>query len=330
MKIREGIALGYDDVLLVPKYSKIVSRANVELTSEVINGVFLDLPIMAASMDTVTEWEMAVAMAKMGGVGVIHRYLTLEQQISQVNKFLASMPTGQIGVAIGVVDDYVERAVELCRMGVSFLSIDVAHGDHALVIKALNTIKGHSVVKCPLMVGNVATALAAKRLESFGADAIKVGIGPGSVCTTRIESGSGYPQLSAIIECAEVVDIPICADGGIQNSGDIAKALAAGASSVMIGGMFAGTVESPTEVINLDGEHYKLFRGMASESAKMDNGMPGRNIEGTSKRVPCRGPVREILLKLEDGIKSGLSYSGSATIKDFWNNAEFVRVNKIK
>lgn len=323
-------ALNFDDVLVIPKYSKITSRKEVDLTSEVVKGISLSFPVMSASMDTVTEYEMAVAMDHFGGVGVIHRYLTLEQQLEQLDKFFQFSPNGKVGMAIGVVDDFYERAIELSNKGVSFLSIDVAHGDHELVIKALNKIKGSNEVSVPILVGNVATKRGALRLIGYGADGVKVGIGPGFACTTRYEAGVGYPQFSAIMEAAEETDIPICADGGITNSGDIVKALGAGASSVMIGRLLAGTLETPTQLVHEEGGEYKLYRGMASETSKLENGMPARNIEGISTKVPYKGPVRHILESIEDGIKSGFSYTGSLDITEFWGNVDFVKVSKIK
>lgn len=327
MKVSKQEALGFDDVLLIPRYSEIPSRANINLRTEVVRGVFIKIPILSASMDTITEVDMAEAMDILGGVGIVHRYLDFHEQVAHLSSFRLRRPDGIIGVAIGVVGDFLERAEGFSTHKLAdFLVIDVAHGDHKLVLKALKVLKNSDKVTLPIMVGNVATADAAKRLESHGADAIKVGIGPGSVCTTRIEAGAGYPQFSAVLECAEAVDIPVCADGGIRNSGDIVKALGAGASTVMCGRVLAGTLETPGESFTKDGKKYKIIRGMASEEAKADNGMPNRNIEGVADLVPANGPVSRIVGKLVDGIKSGLSYAGCNTIPAFLKKSTFVKV----
>jgi IMP dehydrogenase len=465
MNIRTNPGLTFDDVLLVPKRSPIRSRGDVSTATRLSRHVKMHLPIVSANMDTVTESEMAVAMARAGGIGIIHRFVTAERQAEEVRRVkraesyiveppytlspdasvgearammddrgigglvivdennrplgiltqrdlqfmfgndrpvtqvmtpadkLITAPAGtsleearrilyenrveklplvdesgrlaglitakdivqlmqhphatkdhkgrlRVGAAVGVREGFLERAQMLLDAGADVIVVDIAHGhsDHAIeAVQALRRELGN----IEIIGGNVATAEGARDLIEAGADAVKVGVGPGSICITRIVTGFGVPQLTAIVDCAEVAreyDIPIIADGGIRNSGDIVKALAAGASSVMLGSLLAGTRESPGVVITRNGGRYKVSRGMASLGAAMSR--PDRQYEndkddpawtrmvaeGVEAAVPYRGSVDDVLHELIGGLRSGLSYGGAMTIAELQANAEFIPI----
>jgi len=450
----------FDDVLLVPQSSNILP-SSVSLETKITRTLQLKIPILSAAMDTVTEYEMAIAMAREGGIGIIHKNLSIEEQAEQVQlvkraesgvitnpytlsptdrlakvwelraqhkvggfpvvdkgklvgiltsrdirfetdgkllvkdlmtprEKLITAPVGTssedcisllqkhrieklilvnpdfslagmltvkdllkkinypnavqdeknrllVGAAVGVTGDYLERAQELVHQGVNLLVVDTAHGHHSNIGSALNKLKANLNIE--IIAGNIATAKAAEYLIDNGADAIKVGIGPGSICTTRVIAGIGVPQLSAIMDCAEVVEkagIPIIADGGIKYSGDIVKALAGGANAVMIGSLLAGTDESPGESIIYNGRRFKSYRGMGSIGA-MKKGSKDRYFqeeleenklvaEGIEGMVPYKGPVREFLYQLTGGIKAGMGYCGAENIKNLRKRAEFIEI----
>jgi len=457
--------LTYDDVLLMPKRSAVASRKHVSTSTRLSRSITLNIPIVSANMDTVTEAPMAVAMARQGGIGIIHRFMTIEQEARQVQlvkraqgaiveqpytlppsatlaearrlmteqdvtgllildererlmgiltardirfandptQLIADLMTPQerlitapagidaerarallnthkieklplvdddgrlvglitskdllqtnrygstahdakgrllVGAAIGVVGDYLERAQALWRAGADVLVIDIAHGhsDHVLgAVRELKRLSGAG----ELIAGNVATAEGTRDLVAEGVDAVKVGVGPGSICTTRIVTGFGVPQLTAVLECAEEAaksGIPIIADGGIKVSGDITKALAAGAGTVMIGNMLAGTRESPGYIVVRNGQRYKISRGMASLSATIgrrereqpdaasDDGFNEVVPEGVEAVVPYRGEVAEIVYQLVGGVRSGMSYCGVRSIAELAERAEFVPI----
>jgi IMP dehydrogenase len=457
--------LTYDDVLLMPRRSSVASRKHVQTTTRLSRHISLSIPIVSANMDTVTEATMAVAMARLGGIGIIHRFMPIDQQVRQVqqvkraqgavveqpytmapgqtlaearhlmaeyavsgvlvvddrerlvgiltardirfatdpgqpiselmtpqerlitapegvdadraralldrhkieklplvddtgrlcglitskdllgtNRFGNAASDGKgrllVGAAIGVVGDYLERAQALWRAGADVLVIDIAHGHSDLVIAAIRALKGLSKAG-DLIAGNVATADGTRELIAEGVDAVKVGVGPGSICTTRIVTGFGVPQLTAVLECVEAAmdsDTPIIADGGIKASGDITKALAAGASTVMIGNLLAGTRESPGYIVIRNGQRYKISRGMASLSAAIgrrereqpelagDDGFNEVVPEGVEAVVPYRGEVTEIIYQLVGGVRSGMSYCGVRTIQELHEHAEFVPI----
>jgi len=325
--------LNYDDVLIVPGYSEIETRKAISLTTKVTKRVGRSIPILSAPMDTVTESTMAVTLGQLGGLGVIHRYMEYTKQVEQLRDVVElGVP---VAAAIGVRNDWRERAEMLAHWGASVLVIDVAHAHHKLVFDALRVLKSDSGFACvDIMVGNIATPVAAKELCDLGADGLRVGVGPGAHCTTRIETGVGYPQLSAIKETAEVADtydVPVCADGGIRFAGDIVKALAAGASSVMIGSLFAATEESPGDIMMVgygnNRKKVKEYRGMASYNAKISDNRDSSHVEGISQFLPYRGPVGEIIKNLRDGIRSGLSYVGARDIEELQRKARFVEVS---
>lgn len=454
------LALSYDDVLLVPHYSDIPSRKQIDLSTMFSRRIKLNVPVVSANMDTVTGAEMAIHMARAGGMGIIHRFQTAEEEADEVRRVkraeslfihdpitigkdamlrdaLALMArnhvTGVIvvsgggtiegiltardirfktntnvlvkelmtpkekvitalntitseealeildknkieklplvdekgklsglitatdykktkespraskdkrgrllvGAAIGVKDG-MERAELLVKAGVDALVIDIAHGHHITCVELVKKLK-KKFPAIDVVAGNVATAEGTLALIKAGADAIKVGIGPGAACSTRIVAGSGVPQLTAVIDCAQVANklkIPIIADGGIKNSGDLAKAIGAGAGTVMIGNLFSGSKESPGEYYIEGGEAFKIYRGLASRDASIDMVLHGdKNIarqerapEGIGYRVTFKGEVRKILQGLIDGLQSGMSYAGARDVKEFWKKTEFIQI----
>ena len=463
MEFREGLT--FDDVLLVPKYSDITSRSQTNLKTKLSRKISLDIPFISANMDTVTESTMAVAMAREGGLGIIHRFLTIEQEVKEVLKVKRSgsvmienpysvspaetvngaiiyaidkgvsgllvtdsdsklvgiltdrdlifesdksrsvkdvmttdvitakpgisldeakeilhkhriekLPlvddSGQVkglittkditnmenypsaskdkkgrplvGAAIGVKGDFMERAESLLEANADVLVVDIAHGHSENAINTIHHIK-KAFPSCELIAGNVATAKGAEDLIKAGVDAVKVGVGSGSICITRIVTGSGVPQLTAVLECAKVgkeYDIPIISDGGTRNSGDATKALAAGASSVMIGSILGGTDESPGSLLNKNGKRFKVYRGMASLAASLGRKSKETGIisleddlndyiaEGVEAMVPYKGSLTDILKQLTGGIRSGLSYCGARTIPQMQENAEFIKISR--
>lgn len=460
--MKEGFT--FHDVLLVPKRSDVTSRRHVDTTGRVAKTLAISCPIVSANMDTVTEARMAITMARCGGLGIIHRFLTIAEEVAQVAKVkraenviidepyalspddtvgaaremmeergvggllvvekgrrlagivtsrdlqfqdddkaplkrvmttrlvtaragvtleeaerllrenkveklplvakdgtVAGLITGKdlrtrrlhpesskdkrgrllVGAAVGVVGDYLERSAALLEAGADLLVVDVAHGHAGHVVEAVRKIK-KKWPSCQLVAGNVATYEGAKDLAKAGADGIKVGVGPGSICSTRIVSGAGVPQLTAVMDCARVTKeagVPVIADGGIRDSGDIAKALAAGASSVMVGSLLAGTDESPGWTVARGGSRYKVYRGMASLTATLSRKKKERGDddldpievaevvpEGVESMSPYKGPAADTVYQLRGGLRSGMSYSGARTLPEFWEKAEFMRI----
>jgi IMP dehydrogenase len=330
--------LTFDDVLLQPRRSSVRSRQDVSLATSICRGVELDIPIISANMDTVTESAMASAMAELGGAGIVHRFCSIERQVEMVRASLSNDEKSIVGAAVGTDHDMAERADAVCEAGASVLVLDVAHGHSEHVIASTRELATR-YPNVGVIAGNVATYSGAADLAEAGADAIKVGIGPGGVCTTRIVAGVGVPQLSAIAACASA-GVPVIADGGIRNSGDIAKALAVGASTVMIGSLFAGTKQSPGDVEQTDRGLVKRVRGMASFEAvsarAQRQGEPvdaeyfeQRTPEGVEGVVAYRGEVSKLVGQLLAGLKSAMSYSDARTIPEFWDRAEMIRVTPI-
>lgn len=461
MDIREGLT--FDDVLLVPKRSPIISRAQTDLRTKLSRNISLNIPIISANMDTITESGMAIAIAREGGIGIIHRFLTIEDQVDEILKVkrsesviieqpytikpdmtvqdarnamleygvsgllvedggkLAGIITRRditfernekrkvsevmtrdvitamagttieqakdilhkqrieklpvvdqenkivglitskdilkmdeypyaskdkkgrllVGAAVGVKGDYLERAEALLEAGADVLVVDIAHGHSDNAINTVHMIK-KAFPKCELIAGNVATGHGARDLIAAGVDAVKVGVGSGSICITRVVTGSGVPQLTAVLDSVEVArdhGVPVISDGGIRNSGDMTKALAAGASSVMVGSLFGGTDESPGKTLVKNGKKFKMYRGMASfyaslgrkyreegsqvvDSDDLNDYVP----EGVEAMVPYKGSVVEIVRQLSGGLRSGLSYCGARTIQEMQQNAEFVKM----
>lgn len=315
------IALTYDDIQLVPEYSDVESRQSVSLTSRITTNYSLEIPIIAAPMPTVCEYEMALKLSELGAIGCVHRFMSIEEQANIVKRLFA-VNGGLLMAAVGANGDYLERAQALDASGAYIILIDVAHGHHANVKKAIQEIK--KISNCDIIAGNVATVQAAKDLQDWGADALRVGIGGGSLCTTRVKTGFGIPNVTCIEQIAKAVTIPIIADGGIRTTGDIAKALAVGASSIMLGSMLAGTDESPGMLINKPTGLYKKYSGAASFDTKLTHGQALRNIEGESTMIPYKGKVETIINEIKDSLKSALSYAGAIDISSF--KPEYVQV----
>ncbi len=461
MEFREGLT--FDDVLLVPKYSDITSRSQTNLSTKLSRNISINIPFVSANMDTVTESSMAVAMARAGGIGIIHRFLTIKEQANEVLKvkrsgsvmienpyvihldktvqdaityaeekeisgllvidsnsklvgivtdrdllfetdthlikdvmtkdvvtakpgvsldeakkilhkhrieklpivdesgFIKGLITSKditniedypsaskdkkgrplVGAAVGVKGDFMERTESLLEAGVDVLVVDIAHGHSENAINTIRNIK-KAFPKCELIAGNIATAQGAEDLIKAGVDAVKVGVGSGSICITRVITGSGVPQLTAVLDCAKIGKdhgIPIISDGGTRTSGDATKALAAGASSVMIGSMLGGTDESPGTVLTKNGKRFKIYRGMASLGASLgrkskeigsislDEDLNDFVAEGVEAMVPYKGTVTDILKQLTGGVRSGLSYCGAHTIPQMQANAEFIKMS---
>jgi len=462
LEFREGLT--FDDVLLVPKFSDITSRAQTNLETKLSRNISLNIPLVSANMDTVTESGMAVAMAREGGLGIIHRFLTIEEETNEVLKvkrsgsvmienpyFISPKQTIKdairymkekgvsgllvtdsesklvgiltrrdvmfesestqlvkdvmtkdvvtakpglsldeakeilrknrieklplvdesnhikglittkditnienypvaakdkkgrplVGAAVGVKGDFMDRAESLLEAGADVIVVDIAHGHSENAVNTIRHIK-KAFPDSELIAGNVATAAGAEELIKAGVDAVKVGVGSGSICITRVVTGSGVPQLTAVLDCAKVGrqhDIPIISDGGIRTSGDVTKALAAGASSVMVGSILGGTDESPGSFISKNGKRFKIYRGMASFYASL--GRKSKEIghvsieddlndyvaEGVEAMVPYKGSVADILKQLTGGVRSGLSYCGAHTIKQMQENAEFIKIS---
>jgi len=332
-------ALTFDDVTLVPKYSEVLP-SQVETTTFLSKNFKLKIPIISSAMDTVTESNMAISIAKAGGIGVIHRNLNTINQVREIKKVKAKNLF--VGAAVGAGPQELSRAVAIMKEGVNLIVVDTAHGHTkkvAEIIKKIKKIKKKGTLLC---AGNVASAEAANFLSKLGVDIIKVGIGPGSICTTRLVAGIGVPQLSAIMEVKKGLKnkkIKIIADGGIKFSGDIAKALAAGADAVMIGSLFAGSDESPGKILKKNGNFFKKFRGMGSVGA-MNKGSADRYFqkkqldkskyvpEGVEGLVKYKGPVNKIIFKLIGGLKSSMGYLGSKKIINLRNNPKFVKITK--
>ena len=331
-------ALTFDDVLLLPKYSNVLP-SNTDISLKLTEKIFLKVPFLTSAMDTVTESKMAIAIAKEGGMGVIHRNLDIKNQSKEVKKVKNKKLL--VGAAVGTNIDDLDRVRSLTSNGVDLIVIDTAHGHSEKVLRILSKIK--KVIKSvPVCVGNIATGDAAKKLYNSGADIIKVGIGPGSICTTRMVAGIGVPQISAVIEVKKALNkknIKIISDGGIKFSGDIAKALAAGADAIMMGSIFAGTNESPGRKFNYKGKIYKQYRGMGSIGA-MSSGSANRYFqknfkdkskfipEGVEGRVEYKGKVSNIIYQLQGGLRSSMGYIGAKDLKDINKKAKFIKITK--
>lgn len=322
-----GRGLTFDDVLITPARSDIRSRRDPQLTSKLTKKISIEMPIISANMDTITEYDMAFAMNQLGGVGILHRFITAEEQASQARR-LKEAGVKNISASVGVGEEFKSRAKSLIDAGVNLITIDIAHGHSVQMMETLKWLKDHHP-QIEIIAGNMATPDAARDLIEAGADAIKVGIGPGSMCTTRIITGCGVPQLTAVALCAEVADsygVPVIADGGIRTSGDMVKAFAAGASIVMLGSMLSGTIETPGEIKN----GKKQYRGMASRSAQDSwrGGVPeGMAPEGESTQVSVKGHVKDVILEVAGGIRSGMSYVNATTIAEIREKALFMEMS---
>ena len=332
-------ALTFDDVTLVPKYSEILP-SEVDTSIKLTKFLKLKIPLLSSAMDTVTESKMAIAIATAGGLGIIHRNLDIKKQVNEVKKVKKLRLL--VGAAVGAGPREAKRAKALLKENLDMIVVDTAHGHTKKVFEIINFIKKIKNKKTALCAGNIATPEAAKFLLKLGVDVIKVGIGPGSICTTRLVAGIGVPQLSAILNVRRGTknkDVKIISDGGIKYSGDLAKAFAAGADAVMIGSLFAGTDETPGKLIKKNGKLYKSFRGMGSVGA-MNKGSADRYFQlkqkDQSKYVPegveglakYKGKVDRVIFKLVGGLRSSMGYLGSKQIKYLRNKPQFVKITK--
>jgi IMP dehydrogenase len=321
--------LTFDDVILLPSYNGIRSR-NLVTTSVKVAGRLFDIPIVSSNMDTVTGTAMAKLLAKEGGLALLHRFQSVDDNIKMFREIADRV---HVGISIGLGADGLARAEALIAAGAEIICVDVAHGHSKEVNRTVRELRAKFHANVMIIAGNVATYAGADYLAAAGADAIKVGIGSGSVCTTRMKTGFGVPQLTAIVECSKV-DRHIIADGGVRYPADAVKALAAGADLVMLGGMLAGTDETPGDVIeraDASGkiQRFKRFRGMASKEAQEDfMGLmqEWKTAEGVAIEVPCKGPAKTILLDIMGGIRSGMTYCGAAEIRDLKRKAQFMEI----
>jgi IMP dehydrogenase len=333
------IALTYDDIQLVPRFSSVSSRQDINLETKLSRNYSILIPLIASPMDTVCEQEMAFKMFTMGGVGCIHRFLTVQGQARQVLE-LKSRIYGEgfggpfenwgdayafgekqipIMAAIGVGSKERLRADALVEAGANVLLIDVAHGHHQNVIEMIKYCK-NKFPEVDVIAGSIATAEAAEDLQNAGADGLRVGIGGGSLCTTRVKTGFGIPNVTCIEEISKVAKVPVMADGGIRSSGDIAKSLAVGAQCVMIGSLIAGTDEAPGKIIETKSGLSKKYRGSASLETKSAHGQEQRNVEGESTTIPYKGGVSFVIKGLLDGVRSALSYAGAISLDEYAPN----------
>ncbi|GGG34269.1 IMP dehydrogenase [Lactobacillus sp. M0403] len=349
--VKEGLT--FDDVLLIPAESHVLPN-EVNLHTELAPNLKLKIPLISAGMDTVTEGAMAIAMALQGGLGVIHKNMSINAQageVANVKNVIVPSDVSKAAVdennrllvaaAIGVTSDTFERAEALLENGADAIVIDTAHGHSAGVLRKIKEIRDH-FPNVTLIAGNIATGDAARALFDAGVDVVKVGIGPGSICTTRVVAGVGVPQITAIYDAATAAreyHKPIIADGGMKYSGDIVKALAAGGNAVMLGSMLSGTTEAPGEIFESDGEKYKTYRGMGSVGAMAQaHGSSDRYFqggvneanklvpEGVEARVEYKGDVSDIIFQIIGGLRSGMGYVGASTISELIENAQFVKI----
>jgi IMP dehydrogenase len=332
------LALSYDDVLLAPQYSKIDSRTLVDTSTQITPKVKLQLPIISINMTDVTGVEMATAMGKAGGIGFLPRFVTPQTQAEMVAKV---KKTGmKVGAAVGCREGYLKRAEMLVKAGADIITLDVAHGHMQKALDATAELKNKFGKYVDIISGVIATYEGAYDLFSHGADSVRVGVGPGTICITRIKTGVGVPQITAILEASRAAKKfrkTILCDGGTRNHGDILKGLAAGASAVIIGGQLAGHDESPGKLIIKNGEKYKEYNASTSLTEKKmqakilkDVGKDYiKHIEGVESVVKYKGPVSVTLEEIEADIRSGLSYCGAKNIRKLWEKAKFVRVSPL-
>ena len=356
MEKKLSLALTFDDVLLRPGYAGF-DRSQITLKTKLSRNIELDVPFVSAPMDTVTEGGLAIALAKLGGIGILHRNLTIDAEATEVRKVKAAGV--MVGAAVGSSPGYEQRVEALMEAGVDVLLVDSAHGYAVKVIDTLKHIKQNYDID--VIAGSIATSDGARALIDAGADSLRVGMGPGAICTTRVVSGMGVPQMTALFDVASVANkagVPVIADGGIIHSGDVVKALAAGASTIMMGRMFAATEEAPGDVVKLkpdqvparfqsilDGSHeytFKTYRGMGSVGAmkqgievSSEDEFHGKSYqgdvlvaEGVEGLVPCSGTVKQLVDQMVGGVYSGMYYVGAKTIEGLWAQAEFMQITQ--
>jgi IMP dehydrogenase len=330
------LGLSYNDVLLIPQYSEIESRLDVNLSTQLTPHVKLKIPLVSSNMSTVTNAELAIELGKLGGIGVIPRFMTPTEEADTVAHVKKN--NGLVGAAVGERENPVQRAEMLVKAGADVLFLDVAHGHMEKTLRTTKLLKDHFGDKVDIVSGNVATEEAAAALFEHGADCVKVGVGPGTTCITRVETGCGVPQITAVLAAAKAAKnyhkTLIC-DGGMENSGDIVKGLAAGASAVMTGHLFAGAKEAAGNLIRRDGKLFKEYNGSTSlveklkQLRQMGQKLPAnyvKQIEGVETLVPYEGPLTLVVERLIANIRSGFSYLGAKNIESLWERAQFIQV----
>jgi IMP dehydrogenase len=329
------LALSFDDVLLIPQYSEINSRSEVDLSTKISPNLILKIPLISTNMSTVTGVEMATKMAELGGMGILPRFETIEVQAEKVAQIKSR---GGVAVAsIGLKEEMI-RAEALIKAGATALNIDVAHGHMKQNLDFIKGVRNHFGDKITIIGGVAATAECAEDLYKAGADCVFIGIGGGSICTTRIQTGCGLPTLDSVFRVGEIakkLGKSCIAGAGVRNSGDIVKALAAGASAIAGGNLFAGTDEAPGELVEINGRKYKRYEGSTSEEEKrrhLETNPEGKSdtytqhIEGVAGLIEYKGPVEAIVISLLAGVKSGFSYCGAKNLAELWEKSKFVRV----
>lgn len=336
------LGLSYDDVLLVPRLTPLRSRSEADTSGWITPTLKLPVPFLSANMDTVTGFQMATALARLGGIGVIHQFQSPEREAAEVARVKSAKPGNlPVAAAVGIGNGLMERVEAVVAAGADLIVIDAAHGHSPFVAAAVTAVKKR-FPKIPVLAGNIATSAGAEFLIAAGADAVKVGVGPGSVCTTRIIAGAGVPQITAIQSAAAAAKfrrrkIGIVADGGVKQPGDTVKALAAGATAIMGGNIFAGCDETPGKIVIRNGKKFKQYRGSSTLAAANHRlrlgGSNGKNIadqwsriEGVEALVPWRGPVAKVIERYLGGLRSGLSYCGAKNLSELQKNAEFIRI----
>lgn len=333
------LGLSYDDVLLVPQYSEIDSRSDVDLSIQISPRVKLEIPLISINMTDVTGVEMAIALGNLGGIGFLPRFVSSEDQANMVSQ--VKKRGLKVGAALGCKEGFLDRAEKLVKAGVDILTIDVAHGHMRKAIDATGKLKRKFGKDVDIVSGVIATEKGANDLFQAGADSVRVGVGPGTICITRMVTGSGVPQITAVMNAAKAAKRwkkTILCDGGTKNSGDIVKGLAAGASAVIIGSQFAGTDEAPGKLIKIDGKIYKTYNASTSFTEKNNHikisgeKLPKnytKQIEGVESLVLSKGSLEKLVESMTSNIRSGLSYSGARNIPDLWEKAEFIRVSSL-
>lgn len=336
--VSEGLT--FDDVLLLPNEAHF-PREKTDIATALHPKIKLHAPIISSPMDTVTEAAMAIAMAQHGALGIIHRNLKIEKQAAMVKEVKKANAKFLVGAAVGGGSDMEARVKALVKAGVDLIVVDSGHGHSTFIIDTVKHIKKHHK-HTVVMAGNVATYDGARSLIKAGADILRVGVGPGSICTTRVVTGMGVPQMTALLAAADAcrgTKVTFVADGGIRQMGDMAKALATGASAVMLGSMLAGHEQAPGEEVHMKGKHYKRYRGMGSVGAMQEGGAEryGQSVKTVAKKliaegieglVPCKGDVGDFLYQAAGSLRSAFYYLGSRTLKDFHTKARFIRITQ--